>query len=169
MPIRKAMTPTPGQPIRGHVSSLTEKTNGASLAETPLLRARWRYAIRPIHKPSLWAPTQIRLYRVTPLLKMASSRKSFCSLQVGLPLAKATMASTNSSSSCGIVLPWSSCPASKVDPVLFLRRQLAIGGDLHRWHKAAVRRAATGAEQHHMAAGAGQRAGGDRVVARRAQ
>ena len=60
-------------------------------------------------------------------------------------------------------------PGIKVDPVLLLRRQLAVGGDLHRWHKAAVRRAATGAEQHHMAAGAGQRAGGDRVVARRAQ
>lgn len=60
-------------------------------------------------------------------------------------------------------------PGIKSRSSAFLRRQLAIGGDLHRWHKAAVRRAATGAEQHHMAAGAGQRAGGDRVVARRAQ
>ena len=60
-------------------------------------------------------------------------------------------------------------PGIKVDPVLFLRRQFAVGGDLHRRHKAAVRRAASGAKQHHMTAGAGQRAGGDRVVARRAQ
>ena len=57
----------------------------------------------------------------------------------------------------------------EVDPVLFLCRQLAVGGDLHRRHKAAVRRAAAGTEQHHMAAGAGQRAGGECVVARRAQ
>ena len=57
----------------------------------------------------------------------------------------------------------------EIDPVRFLRRQLAVGRQLHRRHKAAVRRAAPGAEQHHMAAGTGQRAGRHRIVARRAE
>lgn len=89
-----------------------------------------------------------------PLLKMASSRKSFCSLQVGLPLAKATMASTNS-------------PALRhrfamdqlrhqVDPVLFLcAGSLLVASSPSA--QGAVRRAASGAKQHHMTAGAGQR------------
>ena len=57
----------------------------------------------------------------------------------------------------------------EIDPVRLLRRQLAVGGQLHRRHKAAVRRTSPGAEQHHMAAGTGQRAGRHRIVARRAE
>ena len=38
--------------------------------------------------------------------KIASSRKSLRSLQVCLPLANSTMVSINSSSNCGIALPW---------------------------------------------------------------
>ena len=44
-------------------------------------------------------------YSVTPLLKIASSRKSLRSLQVCLPLAISTIRSTNSSSTCGIAFP----------------------------------------------------------------
>lgn len=63
----------------------------------------------------------------------------------------------------------SSCPASKSIQCFFFAASSLLVAIFTVGNKAAVRRAATGAEQHHMAAGAGQRAGGDRVVARRAQ
>ena len=57
----------------------------------------------------------------------------------------------------------------KIDPVLFLRCQFAVGGNFHRRHKTAVRRTATGTEQHHMTARARESTGRDSIVARRAQ
>ena len=57
----------------------------------------------------------------------------------------------------------------KIDPVLFLRCQLAVGGNFHRRYKTTVRRTATCTEQHHMTARARQGTGGDGIVARCAQ
>jgi hypothetical protein len=86
-------------------------TAAACMAEDEQL-AKTRCAINPdlplrssaegpssLSRVSILNGTDALHYNVTPLLKIASSRKSLRSLQVGLPLTISTRVSTNSSSS----------------------------------------------------------------------
>ncbi len=164
MPIRKAMTPTPWPAIT-RSCKLPDPKNKRRFRLKRRCSMALRYQADTQTKPL--APTQIRLCQGNTAFKDGQLAEVIRSLQVGLPLAKATMVSTNSSSSCGITAV-EQRPASKsIQCFSFAASSLLVA--IFTAGAAAGRRAATGAEQHHMQAGAGQRAGGDRVVARRAQ
>lgn len=115
----EAMNAILGPASRGHVSSPVRKTNGASLAETPPMRIRWRFN-QADTQTSLWAPTQIRPCWVNTAFK-DGQLVSFFHYRFEIPLAK--QASTTSAAAS---LPWSSRPASSRSSAFLRRSSLLV-------------------------------------------
>lgn len=89
-------------------------------------------------------------YKITPLLKIASLRKSLIWFLVCMSLAKATIRSINSVKIASILMLWNNRPESKSIQCGFCRRWLAVGNQFHDRYKTAVWRTAPDAEQHTM-------------------